>query len=30
MSEADYKKVYTAADDRYAQILTLLIAEAKK
>ena len=30
MSEADYMKVYAEADDQYAQIVTLLLAEAKK
>jgi hypothetical protein len=30
MSEDDYMKAYSAADDRYAQILAALLAEAKK
>jgi hypothetical protein len=30
MSEQDYMKTYTAADDRYSQILTALLAQAKK
>ena len=30
MSEQDYMKAYTAADDRYSQILTALLAQAKK
>jgi hypothetical protein len=30
MSEQDYMKVYTAADDRYSQILAALLAQAKK
>ena len=30
MSEADYHKSYSAADDRYTQILTALLAQAKK
>ena len=30
MSEQDYMKAYTAADDRYSQILAALLAQAKK
>ena len=30
MSEQDYMKAYSAADDRYSQILTALLAQAKK
>ena len=30
MSEQDYMKAFTAADERYAQILTALLAQAKK
>jgi len=30
MSEQDYMKTYSAADDRYSQILTALLAQAKK
>ena len=30
ISEADYKKAYAEADDRYAAALALLVAEAKK
>ena len=30
MSEDDYMKAYSAADDRYAQILAALLAQAKK
>ena len=30
MSEQDYMKAFTAADDRYSQILTALLAQAKK
>ena len=30
MSEDDYMKAYSAADDRYSQILTALLAQAKK
>lgn len=30
MSEADYQKAYTAADERYAQILQALIAQIKQ
>ena len=30
MSEQDYMKAYSAADDRYAQILAALLAQAKK
>jgi hypothetical protein len=30
LSEDDYMKAYSAADDRYAQILTALLAQAKK
>jgi hypothetical protein len=30
LSEQDYMKAFSTADDRYAQILTALIAEAKK
>jgi hypothetical protein len=30
VSEADYKTEYAAADDRYAHVLALLVAEAKK
>lgn len=30
MSEADYAKAFAAADDRYAQLLTVLLAQAKK
>ena len=30
MSEADYMKMYAEADDQYAKIVTLLVAEAKR
>ena len=30
LSEADYMKAFSAADDRYAQILTALLAQLKK
>ena len=30
MSDADYQKTFTAADDEYAQILSALLVEAKK
>jgi hypothetical protein len=30
MSDADYQKMFTAADEEYAKILTALLAEAKK
>jgi hypothetical protein len=30
MSEQDYMKAYTSADDRYTRILTALLAQAKK
>ena len=30
MSDADYQKTFTAADEEYAQILSALLAEAKK
>jgi hypothetical protein len=30
MTEADYTKVYTDADDRYAKMLSLLLAQAKQ
>lgn len=30
MAEADYMKAFASADDRYAQMLTALIAQAKK
>ena len=30
MSEADYTKVYTDADERYAKMLSLLLAQAKQ
>jgi hypothetical protein len=30
MSEAEYQKAYTAADEEYSRILTALLAEAKK
>jgi hypothetical protein len=30
LSEDDYMKAYSAADDRYSQILTALLAQAKK
>lgn len=30
LSEADYLKAFSAADDRYAQLLTALVAQAKK
>jgi hypothetical protein len=29
MSEDDYTKAYTTADEQYARILTLLLAQAK-
>lgn len=30
LSEADYKKIFAAADEQYSQILTALLAQAKK
>jgi hypothetical protein len=30
MSEQDYMKAFSAADERYTQILTALIAQLKK
>ena len=30
MSEADYMKLYSEADDHYTQVVALLLAEAKK
>ena len=30
MSEQDYMKTFSAADDRYTQILTALLAQVKK
>ena len=30
MSEEDYMKAFAAADERYSQILTALLAQAKK
>ena len=30
MSEADYTKAYTDADERYAKMLSLLLAQAKQ
>src|SRR5262249_21699755 len=30
LSEADYQKLFTTADDRYTQILTALLAQLKK
>jgi hypothetical protein len=30
MAEADYMKAFSAADDRYSQMLTALVAQAKK
>ena len=30
MSEADYMKLYAEADDQYAKVVALLLAEAKK
>jgi hypothetical protein len=30
MSEQDYMKIFSAADERYAQILTALLAQLKK
>jgi hypothetical protein len=30
MSEADYMKTYSEADGHYAQMVALLLAEAKK
>ena len=30
LSEQEYMKIFSAADDRYAQILTALLAQLKK
>ena len=30
MSEQDYMKIFSAADDRYTQILTALLAQVRK
>ena len=30
LTEQDYLKVFSTADDRYAQMLTLLLAQLKK